>query len=317
MRATLHNQARKDMQLNIRVRVFQLDAERKMGKGLAVRGSYVPDTLPLDPTAFDGPASGEVLSKSQDVPAPPAKTQVMGVSKDWQRANWSEKQFTVAQINDEVGWHIPVYLPELDESMAGQSASRRLSWLQNTTSHWFNGKEYRSYSHDDVRYPGASSIGFPPDGGRPVWVTTPPFPNVASIGDDIHVILPSKDGNHAYVNFSTTIVKRGRYARKAIFLHIAVGELWGGIKITASRFSRSLIWDHKYGKEDWRCSQVRACVSQQNSNNVAERRQRASSPAASNNRNEYQESCLHSSDGSGYAVEMQEERGRVYKQWGV
>ena len=120
-----------------------------------------------------------------------------------------------------------------------------------------------------------------------------------------------RSNDHAQVNFKTLEVKNNRPVMKQIKVHIAVGELWGGIKITASRFSRSLLWDHKYGKKDWRCSQVRACVPQQNSNNVEKKRKRTGSPARK--RSEYDESCLHSSDGSGYVVEMQEELNRVYK----
>ena len=117
-------------------------------------------------------------------------------------------------------------------------------------------------------------------------------------------------GLFTFILFMTPVLKKKRHVMKNIPVHIAVGELWGGIKITASRFSRSLLWDHKYGKKDWRCSQVRACVPQQNSNNVEKKRKRTGSPARK--RSEYDESCLHSSDGSGYPVEMQEELERLY-----
>ena len=180
LRATLQKKARTDMAWNIRERVFKIADERKMGIGRAVQGSYVPDSL--DPSAFqtgsDGPASGEVVLKSQDVPAP----QEMGVSKPWQRGNWNEKLFTEAQHQEEHGWHVPAFLPLQDGSMAGRSGSSRRSWLQNTTSHFVNGKEYRSYPDDDVRYSGISFIGFAPDGVPPVWVKEPPSPNVASVG---------------------------------------------------------------------------------------------------------------------------------------
>jgi len=195
------------------------------------------------------------------------------------------------------------------------SPSSRKAWVP-FTSHWVIGPdgighEYRSYHDDDEKYPGIASVGFSPCGTLgPVWVTTPPAPNKGKIGDFLPLTTPLDTRKHVYATFKLNEYETAagnRFKKKHLLPHIASGELWGGLKITAVPFNRNLPWDHKYGGNDWSCSRMRSCVPLQNSNNVEIKRKRNSSPGFAT-RNEYLESCLHSADGSGYVVELDEEK---------